>query len=156
VTARSQRRAAEQAVIEEVRFLMNAHPSAWRDTQLADKIAALDALGLADPGRARANKGAPVTAQQAAIWMNGDKSRGVAARIVRLLTQHAWLTEEQVERMLSGKHQTISPRFTELRDNGWIVDTGYSMETSSGCQAIAWALSHAARQAINGQEGMPI
>jgi hypothetical protein len=45
---------------------------------------------------------------------------------------------------------------TELRDTGWITDSGYKMKTSSGREAIAWKLSHAARQAINGQEGLPI
>lgn len=163
MTERSTRRAAELAVIEAARLTVAAYGSPDGDTEvdalldLEGFLRELDKLGLADPGRARADKGAPVTAQQAAIWMNGDKAKSLCARIMRLMARdHSWYTEEQIEQMLHGKHQTISPRMTELRDTGWITDSGYKMKTSSGREAIAWKLSHAARQAINGQEGLPI
>jgi hypothetical protein len=163
VTERSKRRAAELAVIEAANHLYDVGPrggavdmiSAVKATmELCNRVEELRDLGLADPGRARANKGAPVTAQQAAIWMNGDKARGWCARIVRLLYRYGGMTTEEIERTLQGKHQTVSPRVTELRDAGWIYDSGHRRKTSSTNEAIVWWISHAARQAINGQEGM--
>lgn len=165
MTERSKRRAAELAVIEAANHLYDVGPrggavdmiSAVKATmELCNRVEELRDLGLADPGRARANKGAPVTAQQAAIWMNGEKAKSVCSRIVRILHYHGALTAEEAQHILKGKHQTISARINELRDTGWIVDAGRTRKTTSGREAIVWSLSTAARQAINGQEGMPI
>jgi hypothetical protein len=153
MTTRSERRAAELHVIEVARSAVRS----WNVAYLADALADLDALGLETPGRARANKGAPVTAKQAAVWMNGEKSKSLCSKIVRLLSQYiSGLTTEEIEVLLSGKHQSISPRITDLRDTGWLRDSEFRRKTKSGGDAIVWKLSYAAWEAIRGQEGLPI
>lgn len=151
MTARSQRRAAEMAVIEAARAMVTVGAHTNELMALGDAVSALDALGLADPGRARANKGAPVTAQQAAIWMNSGIARSVCSRIIRLLNRQDGLTAEEIMGILGGKHQTTSARVSELRDSGWIVDSGIRRMTTSGRDAVVWVLSRAARAAIAGQ-----
>lgn len=159
MTARSQRRAAELAVIEAARTLVRTPVAFGYKTRqgVVDALHALDALGLAEPAQARANACAPVTAQQAATWMNTDgKARSLHARIIRLLWEQGMFTTEEIESVLDGQHQTISPRINELRDAGWVYDSGRKRTNTSGREAIVWRLSQAAVQAIRGQESMAI
>lgn len=48
------------------------------------------------------------------------------------------LTADQVEQLLGGRHQTISARVNELRERGWITDSGLRRPTRSGRRAIVW------------------
>lgn len=50
-------------------------------------------------------------------------------------------TCDEVERDMDGRHQTISARVYELRNGGWIVDSGRTRKTRSGRQAIVYVLT---------------
>jgi hypothetical protein len=65
------------------------------------------------------------------------------------------LTTEEVEEALERKHQSISPRVNELRDTGWLVDSGERRKTSSGRNAIVWTPTQAALEAVD-EHGLPI
>lgn len=47
-------------------------------------------------------------------------------------------TCDEIERSMGLRHQTASARVTELRDAGYILDTGLRARTSSGRSAVAW------------------
>lgn len=158
MTTRSTRRAHEQQVLEQARNVracvgQPGAPLVPALSALSRAVDALDALGLAAPAPPRANSCAPPTAGLAAEWMS-DKATKMHAQIMRLLLRHGGLTTEQMENIMKRKHQSVSPRVNEMRDAGWLYDSGRTMETSSGCEAIVWRLSTRAQQAIRGQESL--
>jgi hypothetical protein len=150
MTARSRRREAELAVIEAASKLVRGQRHLWVDDigptlrrQLVEAVDALGALDLEVPDAVRTGDNNPcLTSSEAAEWMR-DKAGDLAGRVfVAILKAHrgggTGLTTEQVERALGGKHQTVSPRVTELRDKGFIVDSGFRRLTASGRKAIVW------------------
>ncbi len=48
------------------------------------------------------------------------------------------MTCDEAEMLLGMRHQTISARFTELRDGGWIRDSGQRRRTRSLRNAAVW------------------
>jgi DNA-binding HxlR family transcriptional regulator len=55
---------------------------------------------------------------------------------------------EAIECLTGMKHQTCSARIGELRNSGWIYDTGFKETTSSGCPAVVWDITDKGREAI--------
>ena len=51
------------------------------------------------------------------------------------------LTVDALEQVLQRSHQTVSARVNELRDRGWVVDSGHRRKTRSGRSAIVWSPS---------------
>lgn len=47
-------------------------------------------------------------------------------------------TCDEIERVLGGRHQSISARVTELHQAGHIVDNGERRRTRSGRSAVVW------------------
>jgi hypothetical protein len=47
-------------------------------------------------------------------------------------------TDDEIEARLGLRHQTASPRRTELLNSGHVVDSGMKRRTRSGHDAIAW------------------
>jgi len=58
--------------------------------------------------------------------------------VIGLLEAYGPMTCDEVEALGHLNHQTASPRFTELRNAGRIVDTGERRRTRSGRRATVW------------------
>lgn len=58
------------------------------------------------------------------------------------------MTSEEVAAWLGSPYVSISTRLSELRDGGWIEDSGRRRKTSSRTAAIVWVASHAGRGAL--------
>jgi hypothetical protein len=167
MTARTRRREAELAVIEAARrweaFYCKIDDedlqSVGARINLQEAVLKLNELDLEAPDAVRTGDNNPcLTSSQAAEWMR-DKAGDLAGRVfAAILKVHhggaGGLTTEQIERHLSGKHQTVSPRVTELRDKGYIVDSGQRRKTASGRQAIVWTPSEVALKAAE-ENGLP-
>ena len=51
------------------------------------------------------------------------------------------LTVDQLEQILNRSHQSVSARVNELRNKGWLVDSGKKRDTRSERPAIIWVPS---------------
>jgi hypothetical protein len=166
MTERSKRRSAEMAVINAAvrwktayfrQMLSGERPNVSHEGEyeLAKAVGALEALGLATPDKAPVNSDAPQTAHDAATYMR-DKA-GIVARdvydcIVLAIVQRGdiGMTSDEVERRLKRPHQSVSARINQLRDLGYLVDTGERRRTGvehKGRPAIVWAPSALAWEA---------
>jgi hypothetical protein len=180
MTLKSQRRAAEMAVIDAARAMKagaywrtegGVTGTAWTERiartegwvtvhipggfvfSLLEAIDALDALDLEEPTEgAKPSVLTPETSHDA--YQSMRKHLGRDARLVLDAIEWAWyrgsvgLTTEQVCERLSRKHQSMSARVNELRDKGWIVDSGQRRQTVSRRNAIVWTLSSRAREEL--------
>ena len=121
------------------------------------------AYGLAEPSRTRTVLSAPDTSHEAGEWMKQFALTDACAVFRQIYW--AWrngpreetvgLTCDDVERRLDRSHQTISPRINELRDTGWIIDSGVRRKTRSGRAAIVWTPTRAAIDLVD-RAGLPI
>lgn len=163
MTLRSRRTAAQQAVIaaaidwaqadaalaaddypemsdEEVAARGEAYLQAGE--RLSDEVAVLVQIEMETPGRVRAPWPAPSTSQEAADYMAQYVEKPLG--IIWLLLQRAHrggavgLTCDQVETMTKIGHGTASARFNQLRDTGWIIDSGLKRKTRAGRDAVVW------------------
>lgn len=71
-------------------------------------------------------------------------SGSVDDRIIRALQEagESGLTDEEVERRLGEKHQTVSGNRRHLAERGLVKDSGLRGVTSSGRAAIKWVLTN--------------
>lgn len=118
---------------------------------LRDAIDALDALGLVEPGAARHSRGAPLTSQTAARWMSKGPARHLTSQIVDFLYNfrpNVGATVPELIETLQRPHQSVSARVNELRDTGWLVDSGRTRMAPSGHEAVVWILSETAYRLI--------
>jgi hypothetical protein len=147
----TKRRNAERAVIDCAKAYVDTPQHAvnyhvYRDS-LTRAVHTLRALELEAPGETRTSKVAPVTSQMAAAYMHGARAESQAGWILRALYNRRFTTDELVT--ASGRpHQSISARVNELRDGGWICDSGDTRKTRSGQEATVWMLTPAAHQAM--------
>ena len=58
------------------------------------------------------------------------------------------LTDDELELITLRKHTTISAARNSLVEAGWLEDSSYRRDTTSGRPAIVWCLTPAARTAI--------
>ena len=150
------RRAFEDAGFTDVKTLLasgnvvftanSARPIAVPDARLlfdlAKRVAELQELGLAEPNRVRTVTHAPETSHEAAASMRARA--GSDAHPVFQTIWLAWkresvgLTTDQIEARLNRTHQSISARVNQLKNEGWIIDSGYRLRTRSGRKAIVW------------------
>lgn len=159
-TQRSRRRDAELAVIERARnvarfrsfFSLAGTEGQYAVSSLTSAVEALDAMAFEEPNATRTGYDNPaLTSSMAGEWMQQhatDLAYEVYERIDAMY-RAGWegLTTEQIEERLNGKHQTISPRVTELRDRGFIMDSGLKRRNKSGRMAIVWKPTPAALEA---------
>lgn len=140
---RSKRRAAELAVIDAARRChvgdANLQPAV---AKLSQAVQALDALPPPGVGRVYVGADHPQTSREAADWVAskvGELIGEVFISIAAAANNGArGLTTDQLQQRLWGAHQSISPRVTELRQAGWITDSGIRRKTRSGRAAIVW------------------
>lgn len=151
MTARSTRRAAETAVIDTACGLVNA--PFYSDQQahmnrLRTVVREYEALGLADVGRPAFSNNSTDTSAAA-----GDSIRHISGALAKqcydeiAATFHndgVGLTVDALEQRLQRSHQTVSARVNELRDRGWVADSGIRRKTRSGRSAIVWTPSELA------------
>jgi len=165
MTRTSQCRAAEMAVIDAAVAYIN--PGIDDETpsgeffKLANTLAgrlqkAVDdyiALGLQNPGDAFANTGAPQTAHEAAEWMRKHATLLAGRVFQEIYKAHlvgaVGLTTDAVEVRLQRSHQSVSPRVTDLRNKGWVRDSGLIRQTRFGRKAVVWAPTSLALEALH-------
>lgn len=68
----------------------------------------------------------------------GDRAPSMRQRVHNALRFLGGATDEELERHLNGRHQTISARRRELVLKGLARDSGERRKTSSGRDAIVW------------------
>lgn len=98
---------------------------------------------------ARANRSAPDTAHMAAALAEiaqGSIRKQIVAHLASCppLSKPGF-TDEQLERRIGGKHQTVSSARNWLVNTGWLRDSGIRRETASRRLAIVWELTPAAQ-----------
>lgn len=153
MTASSERRKAELAVIEEARYNANQMKTfspggvglLSRERELIAAVEALDALPLEPATKARVG-GPLLTSANAAAFVDGARASSAAGKILQALDERPRTTEELCAH-LNGKHQTISARVHELWRNGWIWGAG-ERATTSGQTASVWRITSEAREAL--------
>ena len=116
------------------------------------------AYGLAEPRRTRTVMSAPDTSHEAGEWMKQFALTDACAVFTRIYW--SWrrglgLTCDEIEMYLDRTHQSISARINELRDSGWIIDSGKRRKTRSGRAAIVWTPTQAALDLVD-RAGLPI
>lgn len=108
--------------------------------------------GLFDPSLPAADRDhAPVgrrhpdtsrAAAERALPRTGSKRR----RTLHIIEERGGVTCDEIEWLTGWTHQSASPIFTGLRDDGWIQDSGERrVVRASGNDAIVWTLTNAAR-----------
>jgi hypothetical protein len=115
---------------------------------------------LDDPGPPKTRTAAPLTAHFAGMSMRSPAPT-LCQRIVRRMWQDdgshwggGW-TVENMEFTLNLKHQTVSARFNELRNAGWIYASGETRKNTSGRDAEVYRLTERARQLIQEARQLP-
>lgn len=76
--------------------------------------------------------------QIAAAMAIHPKSGTIQCRILELITKHDGLTDEELERLLGMKHQSVSAARNVLMNKGWIVNSGETRPNLNGNKAIVW------------------
>lgn len=143
MTERSRRRDAEMNVIvKAVEFIESDNETLAEYIRLAEAVEKYRELEIEKPFKALAPIRSTDTAAEAAesvLHQVGSLAEQCWDRIRSAYMQgHGGLTCDELESQMGGRHQTISPRVNELRDNGWIVDSGERRRTRSGRRAIVW------------------
>lgn len=132
-TARSTRRAAETNLIDAAIGFVD-HGRSYSDLEGA--VADYTALGLTMPDQHVTGNANPATSHEAGASLPGIV--GDARKVFDEIVLGGGLTCDQVEQKMNRSHQTISARVNQLRDKGWIVDSGLRRLTRSGRKAIVW------------------
>ena len=161
MTTKSARRAAEMAVIDaaiadhKYGDYIEPPPYAEKD-EYADRLyAACRAyleLEFEKTGEAQIPNDGPDTSIQAGQSLKnlGKLAQQVYDEIAvaspsRYPADRGGLTVDQTEQILNRSHQSVSARVNELRNKGWIVDSGRKRLTRSRRSAIIWVPSAAGR-----------
>lgn len=143
----SKRRAAEQAVINAaVNLGLTPTDDGMAECKwdeyivLHDAIEALREIGLDVPDETP--EGRRATSKEAAEFMSGHAEtlarKCFDAVYAAYIGGAIGLTTDQVQQRLSGSHQGISPRMTELVAKGYLTDSKIRRHTRSGRPAIIW------------------
>ena len=103
---------------------------------------------LPDPSTDRIGKhhgpqaGAPITERIAAVLIT-PKSGTDRMRVLRFIAGRGeeGATDEEVSLSLHMRLYTAAPRRNELKNDGWVVDSGRGRRTTTGTPATVWVLS---------------
>lgn len=66
------------------------------------------------------------------------KSGSIRRQIFDLIQNHNGLTDDALERIMEGKHQTISASRHSLVRDGWLIDSGRTAKNAQGNDCIIW------------------
>ena len=139
----STRRAAEQAIIDAA-YRYRTHVIELRTPAEIDDMKhrlfiALqehEALGLEMPNLPALSNNTTDTSGQAGASLKNIS--GDARACYEEIVLAGGLTVDQVEVVLNRPHQTVSARVNQLRDSGWVCDSGMRRKTRPGRNAIVW------------------
>jgi predicted transcriptional regulator len=152
MTTRSTRRAAEQELIDAaIGFVHTPLPrvSLRSEIRLREAALAYEELGLDRSSQPATSNNTTDTSNLAAASMNrhvGKLAKECYDEIYATFLEGAvGLTVDAIEQRLNRSHQSVSARVNELRNKGWLVDSGITRLTRSGRPAIVWRPSTAAR-----------
>ena len=148
MTERSTRRTAEMAVIDAAiayadtinwPATLSASPEGARYLQA---IADYTELGLDTTSQPAFSHNSTDTSAEAGASMNPHVA-GIARQCFDEITSvyrsdGVGLTVDQLEQLMNSRHQTVSARVNELRNKGWVRDSGVKRPTRSGRSAIVW------------------
>ena len=142
MTARSTRRAAEQAIINAAHAYIADPQGPGNYRRLIVAVEDHDRLGLDTTSQPAFSNNSTDTSAEAGASMNTHVGRLARQCFDEIGTVYrnggVGLTVDQLEQVMHGKHQTISARVNELRNKGWLADTGIKRPTRSGRPAIVW------------------
>jgi len=149
MTARSTRRAAEIAIIDAAyRLVLNGY---WRPDdkiRLGAAVQAHSELGLDETSQPAFSNNSTDTSAEAGASMNphvGKLARECFDEIAAVWRNDGvGMTVDALEQTLNRSHQSVSARVNELRNKGWLVDSGIRRKTRSGRPAIVWTPTHQA------------
>lgn len=149
---RKKRVELEQAVIAAARTWARSgwpsDPSASAD--LSHAVIALNEYEAAEITGAGARwvEGSPETSEQAARLaapIQGSTRHAIIGQLMHLPPMaRPGLTDEQLERRLGMKHQTVSSARNWLTEAGWLRDSGIRRRNTSRRPAVVWELTPAA------------
>ena len=143
MTERSTRRTAEMAVIDEANRLVDK--LGWQGypfEALSRAVYAHRQLGLDTTSQPAFSHNSTDTSAEAGASMNQHVA-GIARQCFDEITSvyrsdGVGLTVDQLEQLMNSRHQTVSARVNELRNKGWVRDSGVKRPTRSGRSAIVW------------------
>lgn len=155
----TKRRTAERVVIEAAREWADKE-RVWEYVRtdhalaLLHAVAALDDLDLAPATAVRTTAMPLATSAEAAAYMS-KRVHNVVGLVFREILSgfrmgHFGHTTDAIEVRLRRSHQSVSPRVTDLRDCGWIEDSGFKRKTRYDQDAIVWKPTEAALVAVRG------
>lgn len=165
----NKRRQLEMAVIDAAVTWVAAHVDDASDVgdRLIEAVIRYSYYGLAEPRFTRTVHSAPDTSHEAGEWMKQFALTDAAAVFREIY--YTWrrsirrdpdwndegMTCDEVEQRLERTHQSMSARVNQLRDSGWVIDSGLRRKTRSGRDAIVWTPTKAALDLVD-RVGLPI
>jgi len=144
MTLASKRRILELEIIDIARVIARRHDADPGIRDLQQLIGRLDHLELEAANRALHPAKGPSTSRDAAESLT-NVSKLASEVFAEIMSKPNGMTCDEVEMLMDGRHQTISARVNELRDKGWIKDSGRTRRTRSGRKAIVWIATQEAR-----------
>jgi hypothetical protein len=143
MTTRSTRRAAEMAIIDAAYRLIDRH--GWQGHPFNDLSRAVyehRQLGLDPTSQPIVGNNTTDTSAEAGASVLGSVGKLARQCFDEIATVRdgggSGLTVDQLEQILNRSHQSVSARVNELRDKGWVMDSGRRRKTRSGRKAIVW------------------
>jgi predicted transcriptional regulator len=147
MTLRSDRRILELEILDAARVIARRHDADPGIRHLQQLIGKLDHLELEAASKALHPAKGPITSKEAAESLT-NISRLAVQVFANIAARPSGMTCDELEELLDGKHQTISARVNELRDKGWIKDSGSKRLTRSRRKAIVWVPTEQAVQRL--------
>lgn len=99
--------------------------------------------------------GAPGTSRSAAMLvvpMSGSIRRQIVEEVYSVhRLASVGLTDNELERRLRGKHQTVSSARNWLVEAGWLRPSGFTRQSESKRDQIVWTLTTSAFEAVRSQ-----
>jgi predicted transcriptional regulator len=148
MTLASKRRILELDIVDAARVIARRHDADPGIRNLQELIGQLDHLELEAANRALHPAKGPITSRGAAESLI-NVSKLASEVFTEIMSEPKGMTCDEVELLMDGRHQTISARVNELRDKGWIKDSGRKRKTRSGRQAIVWIPTEQARKQLS-------
>jgi hypothetical protein len=154
MTATSTRRAAEIAIIDAAYELVDAplySDMNARIDRLRGRVREHEDLGLDTTSQpAFSNNSTDTSAEAGASMVThvGKLARQCFDEIASVYRNDGvGMTVDALEQVLNRSHQSVSARVNELRNKGWLTDSGVRRKTRSGRAAIVWTVSEQAKAA---------
>lgn len=143
MTPRSTRRAAEMAVIDAaITYVHEPVATSYTYGVLGRAVREYEALGLDTTSQATFSNNSTDTSSEAGASMAEHVGQLAQLCYDEILVSHrnngVGLTVDALEQILARSHQSVSARVNELRNKGWVTDSGIRRATRSGRSAIVW------------------